>query len=71
VLGERNGALSVAAGEGALELLELQRPGGKMLAAPDFLRGFPSLVATCLEIHPATPLVGRKTDFSSKNEKTD
>ena len=71
VLGERNGALSVAAGEGALELLELQRPGGKMLAAPDFLRGFSSLVDTCLEIHPATPLVGRKTGFSSKNEKTD
>ena len=30
----------VAAGHGALRLLELQRPGGKRLAAADFLRGF-------------------------------
>ncbi len=57
VLGESDGALSVATGDGSLELLELQRPGGKMLAAPEFLRGYPSLLDACMEIFPATPLV--------------
>jgi len=71
VLGERNGALSVTAGDGSLELLELQRPGGKMLAAPEFLRGYPSLLDACMEIFPAAPLVRKKLGFSTKNEKTD
>ena len=31
----------MACGEGVLRLTELQRPGGKRLAAADFLRGFP------------------------------
>jgi len=31
----------VACGEGALRLTELQKPGGKRLAAADFLHGFP------------------------------
>ena len=31
----------VACGEGALRLLELQKPGGKRLAAAEFLKGFP------------------------------
>ncbi len=30
----------VACGQGALRLTELQRAGGKRLAAADFLRGF-------------------------------
>jgi methionyl-tRNA formyltransferase len=34
-------AVRVACGEGALDLLELQRPGGKRLLAAEFLRGFP------------------------------
>lgn len=33
--------IGVACGEGRLEVTELQRPGGKRLAAADFLRGFP------------------------------
>lgn len=33
--------IGVACGEGRLEITELQRPGGKRLAAADFLRGFP------------------------------
>jgi methionyl-tRNA formyltransferase len=33
-------AISVACGQGILELIELQRPGGKKLAASEFLRGF-------------------------------
>ena len=31
----------VACGEGALRLVELQKPGGKRLAAAEFLKGFP------------------------------
>jgi methionyl-tRNA formyltransferase len=31
----------VACGEGALRLLELQKPGGRRLASADFLHGFP------------------------------
>jgi len=30
----------VACGEGALRLRQLQKPGGKRLAAADFLKGF-------------------------------
>lgn len=33
--------IGVACGQGRLEVTELQRPGGKRLAAADFLRGFP------------------------------
>ena len=33
-------AVVVATKEGAILLLELQRPGGKMLPAIDFLRGY-------------------------------
>ncbi|MHB1427433.1 MAG: methionyl-tRNA formyltransferase [Rhodocyclaceae bacterium] len=33
--------ITVACGEGALTLVELQKPGGSRLASADFLRGFP------------------------------
>jgi methionyl-tRNA formyltransferase len=33
--------LLVKAGEGILRLRKLQRPGGRLLTAPEFLRGFP------------------------------
>ncbi len=33
--------ITVACGDGALRLTELQKPGGKRLPAADFLRGFP------------------------------
>jgi len=36
-----DGKLVVACGSGALELLEIQRPGGRRMAAADFLRGTP------------------------------
>jgi methionyl-tRNA formyltransferase len=39
--GELTEELIVGCGEGALEILELQRGGGKRLAAADFLRGHP------------------------------
>ncbi|HYY61542.1 MAG TPA: hypothetical protein VE756_09150 [Burkholderiales bacterium] len=34
-------ALTVACGEGALAITELQRPGARRLSAADFLRGRP------------------------------
>lgn len=41
VLGFSDGALEISTADGVLRLLKLQRPGGKMLPASDFLRGFP------------------------------
>ncbi|MFP6886843.1 MAG: methionyl-tRNA formyltransferase [Opitutales bacterium] len=35
------GGLALCTGAGVLNLLELQRPGGRMMPANDFLRGFP------------------------------
>jgi methionyl-tRNA formyltransferase len=35
--------ITVACGEGALRLVELQKPGGRRLASADFLHGFPLL----------------------------
>jgi methionyl-tRNA formyltransferase len=37
---EATGRLVVACGDGAVELMELQKPGGRRLRAEDFLRGF-------------------------------
>lgn len=41
VLSADGNGILVACGEGALLLTRLQKPGGKRLAAADFLRGFP------------------------------
>jgi methionyl-tRNA formyltransferase len=41
VLGADVQGVCVACGESALRITQLQRPGGKRLSAPDFLRGFP------------------------------
>jgi methionyl-tRNA formyltransferase len=40
VLAVSAAAVSVATGDGVLDLLELQRPGGRRLPVADFLRGF-------------------------------
>jgi methionyl-tRNA formyltransferase len=34
-------ALTIACGDGAVRLIEVQRAGGKAMKAPDFLRGLP------------------------------
>ena len=52
--------LLVAAGGGVLRLRRLQRPGGRMLAAPEFLRGFPIAAGTVLPSLPMPALVSRK-----------
>lgn len=57
VLGHDADGLLVATGRGALRLRRLQRPGGKMLPAADFLRGFPVAPGTVLPSKPMPPLV--------------
>lgn len=52
--------LIVAAGRDAVRFLRLQRPGGKMLAAGEFLRGFPLTPGTRLPSLPMAPLVARE-----------
>ncbi len=57
ILGLREGALCVASGDGVLRLLELQRPGGRMLPADDFLRGLSIAPGEAVESGSMPPLV--------------
>ncbi len=57
VLGADAEGLLVATGNGVLRLRRLQRPGGRMLAAAEFLRGFPVAAGTVLPSRPMTALV--------------
>lgn len=57
VLGADSHGLLVAAGQGTLRVRRLQRPGGKMLPAADFLRGFPIPAGTLLPSRPMPALV--------------
>ena len=59
VLGCDPDGLLVATGEGGLRLRKLQRPGGKLLPAGEFLRGFPVAAGTVLPSHPMPVLVAR------------
>jgi len=52
--------LSVATGKGILRLLKLQRPGGKMLMASEFIRGFPVQLGTVFTSTPMKSLVARE-----------
>ena len=52
-------SLDVATGGGVLKFLMLQRPGGKMIPAADFMRGLPIPVGTVLECRPMKPLERR------------
>ncbi|MEO7597744.1 MAG: methionyl-tRNA formyltransferase [Opitutus sp.] len=58
VLGNDREGLLIAAGSGALRVRRLQRPGGKMLEADEFLRGFPIAVGTRLSSQAMPSLVG-------------
>jgi len=49
VLAADDAGIVVACGRGALRLTQLQRAGGKRLAAADFLRGFPVAVGAVLQ----------------------
>jgi methionyl-tRNA formyltransferase len=57
VVGADAAGLLVATGQGILRLRRLQRPGGKMLAAAEFLRGWPVAPGTVLPSRPMPALV--------------
>ncbi|WP_309005557.1 methionyl-tRNA formyltransferase [Pelagicoccus sp. SDUM812005] len=57
VIGIEPGGLRVACGEGSLLLKKLQRPGGKMLPAADFVRGFELPENAVFESREMTELV--------------
>jgi methionyl-tRNA formyltransferase len=57
VLGADPDGLLVGTGSGVLRLRRLQRPGGKLLAAADFIRGFPVPAGTIIISRPMPPLV--------------
>jgi methionyl-tRNA formyltransferase len=60
IIGTDAEGLLVAAGDGILRLLKLQRPGGKMLAASEFLRGFTVPAGTVLPSRPMKPLISSR-----------
>lgn len=51
--------LAIATADGCLVVESLQRPGGRMLPAGDFLRGHPIAEGTVLESRPMAPMVSR------------
>ena len=57
VLGTDADGLLVATGRGTLRLRLLQRPGGKLLPAAEFLRGYPVATGTMLPSQPMPALV--------------
>lgn len=59
VLGSDAAGLLVATGAGVLRLRRWQRPGGKLLPAGEFLRGFPVAPGTVLASRPMPGLVRR------------
>ncbi len=56
ILGTDADGLLIATGAGVLRVLRLQRPGGKMLPASEFLRGFPLPIGTVLLSKPMPSL---------------
>lgn len=57
IIGLDEKGLLIATGKGVLRLTSLQRPGGKMLAIHEFLRGFPLKESIKVEGGPMAPLV--------------
>lgn len=60
VIGVDATELLVQTGAGVLRLLKLQRSGGRMLPAAEFLRGFAVTTGTLLPSRPMTTLVTRR-----------
>ena len=58
VAGADGEGLLIGTGAGLLRVRRLQKPGGKMLAAPEFLRGSPLPAGTVFASRPMAPLVG-------------
>jgi methionyl-tRNA formyltransferase len=53
VLAASGDGITVACGQGALQLTELQRAGGKRLAAQPFLQGTPVAVGAVFGLPPS------------------
>ena len=60
ILGEKEGFLLVTTGKGQLKIGHLQRPGGKMLPVPEFLRGFSIALHTKIDSGSMSSLVSEK-----------
>ena len=60
ILGADDDGLLVATGEGTLRVRRLQRPGGRMLSAGEFLRGFALPAGAMLPSRPMSVLVTKK-----------
>lgn len=60
VLGVDDTGLLVATGQGTLRLRRLQRPGGRLLPAVEFLRGFPIATGSVLPSSPMPVLAARE-----------
>jgi methionyl-tRNA formyltransferase len=60
VLGTDASGLLVSTVTGNLRLRKLQRPGGKMLSAAEFLRGFPVAPGAVLPSRPMPFLVASR-----------
>ena len=60
VIGADADGVLIGTGQGLLRLRRLQRPGGRMLPAAEFLRGFPVAPGTLLPSAPMPPLVARQ-----------
>ncbi len=69
ILGLDRGELLIATGKGRLRCITLQRPGGRMLPADAFIRGFPLECGSVLPSSCAPPLVSPRP-FSRKNPLT-
>lgn len=65
VIGIENTRMQIATGEGVLEVACLQRPGGKMLPAPDFIRGY-DLPTGAVLTGGEMPLLTQDQPFSRK-----
>jgi len=61
VVAADSAGLDVQTGAGVVRLRRLQRPGGRMLDAGEFLRGFPVARGTVLPSRPMAPLVAVRT----------
>lgn len=60
VIGADKDGLLIATADGSLRVLRLQRPGGRMLAAAEFLRGFPIAPGTQLPSRPMPALAAAR-----------
>jgi methionyl-tRNA formyltransferase len=60
VIGSDSSGLLVGTGKGVLRLRLLQRPGGRLLPAGEFLRGFPVEPGAQLSSQSMPPLVARE-----------